>query len=93
MGGALMRGTQRAQLERLRRDATVLVKDVAVGDVVEFIGTGKRAGTRLGEVYKVHPRLKVVRVRWVLRSGKVLWRAAIHETRIVANHGPRKRVV
>ncbi len=85
-----MKGTQRAQLERLRRDVTVPAKDVAVGDVVEFIGAGKRAGMRLGEVYKVHPRLKVVRVRWVLRSGKVLWRVAVHETRLLANRGPRK---
>ncbi len=88
-----MKGTQRAQLERLRRDVTVPVKDVAVGDVVEFLGSGKRAGTRLGEVYKVYPRLKVVRVLWRLRNGTVLWRAAIHETRILENHGPRDRVV
>ncbi len=88
-----MKGTQRAQLERLKRDATILAKDITVGDLVQFIGTGKRAGTRLGEVYRVHPRLKVLRVRWVLRSGKVLWRACIHETRILENHGPRKRVV
>ncbi len=91
-----MKGTKLAQLDKLDRDAVVLAKDVAVGDFVEFIGggMGKHGGLRFATVTKVHPRLRVVRVeKRVGATGRILWTAAVHETRILKNYGPRIREV
>ncbi len=91
-----MKGTKLAQLDKLDREAVVPVKDVAVGDVIEFIGggMGKHGGLRFATITKIYPRLRVVRVeKCVGATGRLLWTAAVHETRIMKNYGAVKREV
>ena len=87
-----LRREQVASLERLEgREVVVPVEDVAVGDMVDFIGGGDRAGRRFATVSKVYPRLRIVRLRKEVKVGGkvwVLWHAAVHETRLLKNLGP-----
>ncbi|MEE9592260.1 MAG: hypothetical protein V3W28_01620 [Thermoplasmata archaeon] len=94
-----MKGTKRAVLEATNKPVVVPLEDVQVGDTVEFFGLGVGDGVggfRLGTVTKLYPGLRVIRLEKKADvDGKevLFWRTTIHETRLLENHGPRKREV
>ena len=94
-----MKSTRQAQMEALDRPVVIPIEDVAIGDLVTFVGypVGDAVGGwRVGIVKKVYPRLRVLRVDKTARvDGKeiLFWRTRIHETRITANLSRPREVV
>lgn len=90
---ALGIGTRITRHGALEQDYPLFhLEDVRVGDVVQFLGRGFRLGT----VTKIHPQKRTVRVesRLTIRGQeRVYFLAEVHETRLLENHGPRKREV
>lgn len=81
-------------------EVTIPIEDLTEGDVVSFIGenlaSATLAGWRLGTVMKFYPQKRAARLegRITVASGeRVFFKANVHETRFLENHGPRKREV
>ncbi len=98
---ALGIGTRISYHDALEEDRPFLhLEDVRVGDVVQFVGKNatlsQLPGFRLGTVTEIHPLKRTMRIesRITLQGEeRCYFKAEVHETRLLKNHGAVKRVV